>query len=260
MEFNKRKLAVLREKIKTVNETEFKIHDKKKLYMVVDVETIGVAERLCYDISWAICDKDGNKYAVRSYLVREVFNDMPTMEKAYYFKKYPKYIELLDQGVYTLKNASTIVDLMNADIEKFKPTIFTAYNSKFDLGALFYTFGRLNSGFVNLPETKECIWAYATNVLMDRWSYRKFAKRHDLKTASGKFWSSNAENCYKYITDNPTFEEEHIGLFDILIEMKILAYCNRQRTKCDKTPSSMCWRIMKIDPSELEEEVYSLDE
>ena len=42
---------------------------KKKYLLVLDVETIGVDEKLVFDIGFIVADKKGNNYERRSYLV-----------------------------------------------------------------------------------------------------------------------------------------------------------------------------------------------
>lgn len=219
---------------------------RAKTVLLVDVETIGVSERLCYDISWAII-RGGKVLRKRAYCVREVFCNMQTMSQAYYFNKYNKYLEMISKGIFEIKNMLTIVDKINSDIEEFGVTVFTAFNSSFDTEALQYTIGALSCPRNITPvPNQECVWVYAVNTLLNRPSYRQFAKEHNLKTASGKYWQSNAEATYRYITNNPMFEEEHVGVMDVTIEAEIMMYADRQRVKADKIPTPTIWQKMKI--------------
>ena len=85
-----------------------KIDLRRNYLLVLDVETIGVDEKLVFDIGFIVADKKGNKYERRSYLVEEVFTDMTAMSKAYYFNKYPTYIKELAAGVHTLEKWEVI--------------------------------------------------------------------------------------------------------------------------------------------------------
>lgn len=202
---------------------------KKKKYLLVDVETIGTEVKLIYDLAYIITDKKGHIYKKRGFLIEGVFDNMDIMSKAYYFKNYSKYFQLVQNGDYAMSNFADVLAQMKSDIEEYEVDVITAYNSWFDMSSIDYTCKHFKVGrpeFFGMPI--ECVWSYAVNVLMDRWSYRSFARRHGLLTEKKGHYSSNAENCYKYLSWNLGFEEQHIGLFDAIIEVQILAYCNRQ--------------------------------
>lgn len=71
------------------------------------------------------------------------------------------------------------------------------------------------------------------DVILKMPSYKKYADKHNLKTATGKL-SATAENLYRFITKNPDFIESHTGLEDVLIEKEIFAYCMKQHKKMRK--------------------------
>ena len=49
---------------------------RKKYYLVVDVETANsTQEALVYDLGFAICDKKGNIYVEKSYVITDIFFD-----------------------------------------------------------------------------------------------------------------------------------------------------------------------------------------
>ena len=52
------------------------------------------------------------------------------------------------------------------------------------------------------------------------------------------------EIVYKYLFNDLTFEEEHTGLADVLIEYKILLKAFSTHKKIDSTPCQ-AWRILK---------------
>lgn len=248
-------LGDLKQKIKSVNNSEIVLSKRKKYIMLVDVETVGVSDKSCYDISYVITDMQGNIKKIRAFCVREVFTEMQTMNEAYYWSKFPKYLELLNQGIYKIKNLNTIIKQMNKDIVDFNVSILTAYNSLFDVGAIFYTINKYNGAKLKYDKvTHECLWEQATNTIMNKPTYRRFAKEHNLKTASGKYWSSTAESCYKFMVNNLNLNEEHIGLYDVLFhELEILKRCNQSHSKRMAKPNSQTWRKMKITDKEMEE-------
>lgn len=233
--------------MRIINSTEHKINPRKTYIILLDVETISVSPKLTYDISWCIMDKEGTIYRKRGYAIRDVFNDMKTMSEAYYYKKYSKYVEMLAKGFYELKNLTTVIDIMNKDMKDFNVKIATAYNSSFDFGALDFTLKHFNvTKKIEFPKVKHCVWSYAVDTLMNRPTYREFAKKYNMITASGKYYSTSAESCYKYLTNNHTFIEEHVGLFDCEIEAMILAYAYRQRVAGNKFADPKCWNKLKI--------------
>ncbi|MGL4949441.1 MAG: hypothetical protein ACRC5M_03580, partial [Anaeroplasmataceae bacterium] len=211
-------------------------YKRRKKVLIVDVETIGVSDKSCYDVAYAIVDQHGVVYQVKSFVVDEVYNNREKMEKAYYYKKFYKYSYLMKMGIYTMKTISEIQDEINSDIAKFNVKVFSAYNSNFDVGALNQTLKDFNLSGIQYPETQECIWAFSTGAIMNKRGYRKFAKDNGKITASGKFYSSSAESCYSYMINNPNYTEEHIGLFDIAIEWEIFFESLKKKGKYDRKP------------------------
>lgn len=247
-------LSKLKSKIDNINNQEVVINKRKKYLMLLDVETIGVADKSCYDISYVIVDMQGNIQKIRAFCVRELFTQTRVMREAYYWNKFGKYLELINEGIYEIEDLNTIIQTMNDDIKNFNVKILTAYNSLFDVGSIFHTIQKYNGISFDYNKVKhECLWEQATNTLMNKKDYRKFAKENDLKTASGKYWSSTAESCYKYLTKNLELNEEHIGLYDVIFhELEILKTCNSKHCKREATPCSQTWRKMKILMDEME--------
>ena len=54
---------------------------------------------------------------------------------------------------------------------------------------------------------------------------------------------TNAECAYRYISKDYTFEERHIGIFDVEIECQILAKCVAQKKKHESGILSHPWRL-----------------
>lgn len=230
--------------------------DKRKSYtMVLDVETAGgLDKRLCYDIGLAITDKKGNIMETRSFLIKEIFMDRPLMATAYYAQKIPSYYQDLIEGKHELVSfdyaRNEILDL----IEKYNVKTFSAYNLQFDLSALKNTYNYIENGDVKgdleffTPSLLErlklkCIWSYACEVLYSQKSFQYFAIKHGFYSEKGNYKTS-AEVGYAYMTNNPNFVEEHRGLDDVLIEVAILARCNRQNKKHKSGILGSPWRLV----------------
>ena len=121
-----------------------KVDRRKKYIMVVDVETAGnFASPQVYDFGFAVCDKKGNIYEKRSFVISEVFDNTKLMETAYYAKKIPQYIEGLKTGEFVkvgmLEARAEFLKLM----EKYDIKTISAYNLMFDMKALKSTFQTL---------------------------------------------------------------------------------------------------------------------
>lgn len=232
-----------------------KIDKRKKYTCLIDVETIGVSNRSCYDISYLILDNNANVIDTKSFVVSEVFDDINSMQQAYYFEKVFKYLHLLERGVYIKKTMTEIVKEMNKDFKKYNISVLTAYNSRFDVSALKYTISKYSDIELNFPQQLECVWHQASHIIMND-DYRQFCIENNYITQSGKYFQSNAEVCYKYLTKQLGIKEEHIGLYDCFIhEVRILQECinsKKKLTKEQKSPSSTVWRKLEITQEEFD--------
>ena len=228
---------------------EKRLNDKRvKKYLVLDTETIGVDDRGVFDIGYIICDKDGNKFIKRSYLVREVFTDMARMKNAYYFSKYPNYLEGLNDGSFELQDWCYILSEMYGLIKKYDVKVLSAYNLQFDLGAIAYTNKNIRNKDIHLFDNLEklCIWGMATETICQQKTFRKQVIANNLLTASGKFLSTSAETVYKYLLQDWTYKEEHTGLEDVEIEVNILARAFRQHKRMSKGIVAQPFRAVAI--------------
>ena len=55
--------------------------------------------------------------------------------------------------------------------------------------------------------------------------------------------TTNAETVYKYLTKDKDFEEEHTGLADVRIELKILCKCLTYHEKINRNINRGCYHI-----------------
>ena len=53
--------------------------------------------------------------------------------------------------------------------------------------------------------------------------YREQAQENNWYSASGKYYSTTAENCYRFLNNNFDFEESHTAIDDCEIETEIFA-------------------------------------
>ena len=219
------------------------IIDRRKHYvLVLDTETantlvdedgkLDMSNVLMYDCGWSVVDTSGEIYTERSYVNRDVFcEERELMQSAYYAKKIPMYCLDLQMGRRIMANTYEIRQAMLADMEMYGVHEVVAHNARFDLNALniilrYTTKSKFRYWF---PDGTE-IWdtmKMARDVIHNMPTYRKFCEEFDLKTANGRL-STTAENLYRFIINDPYFEESHTGLEDVQIEREIMFYCYRQ--------------------------------
>lgn len=255
----------------TPSENDIPKDNRKRYFMVVDVETAGgLDQKLTYDVGFAIVDKKGNIYASRSYLIEEIFNDTQLMSTAYYAEKVPKYKKDLANGKHKLVPFDTMRDEFLKLAYHYRAFTICAYNLNFDMSALknttnyLYNLKQHNTKTVNgnwkflSQEFKNakmlCIWSLACEVLYSQKNFAKFAYKNGFYTQAGNYKTS-AEVGYAYMTNNPQYQEEHTGLEDVKIEAEILARCLRQNKKYISGIISQPYTLVsklhgKIKPSE----------
>ena len=121
----------------------------------------------------------------------------------------------------------TLIDTM----KKYDIKIVMAHNARFDYRAVNCT-----QRMVADPK-----WQYFFPFGTEIWDTLKMARKafgkdekyvtfcseHQLQTSNGKT-SFTAENIYRYLINDVTFEESHTGLEDVLIEKEIFAECVRR--------------------------------
>ena len=230
---------------------------KKEYFLVIDTETCNsIEEPIPYDIGYAICDREGNIYEERSFIVAEVFLDMKdVMQTAYYAEKIPKYWDDIKSGKRTMKTLFNIRKQVREDMKKYGVKKVGAYNAGFDRKALNNLMRYMTKSFCRwfFPFNTQyfCIWNMACQVLMARATYIKFAKTNGLQSEKGNLQTS-AEACYKYLKNKLDFVEEHTGLEDVKIEVEIMAKCFATHKKLDTTINSRCWQIPQVKRKEIE--------
>jgi len=214
--------------------------DKRKSYkLMVDVETAPspTNQQVVFDLGFAVFNNDGTVLEQHSYVISEIFDNYHLMQKAYYFKKYPLYIEGLKTGKFQKVTWFEALKTMHEVIKKYGICEVSAYNLAFDLRALEETNKLLRPDrafkmFDGIATND--LWGMTVETIGQQKNYKKFCEKHQLIAPSGKFYKSSAESVYAYMTNNPNFEEEHTGLADVLIEIQIYNKVRRQKKKMTK--------------------------
>jgi hypothetical protein len=230
---------------------------RRKFFLVIDTETCNTIEQpMPYDIGYAICDRHGNIYERRSFVVAEMFLDhKDLMQSAYYANKLPQYWEDIKNGTREVKSIFNIRKQIKADMKKYRVRQVGAYNMGFDKRALNNIIRYCSKSFIRwfFPFGTEyfCIWHMACQVILSQKSYINFALKNGLVTPSDNIVTS-AEACYKFLTKRVDFVESHTGLEDVEIEVEIMAKCYKMHKKLDKSINSACWRLPQKKRKELD--------
>ena len=249
----------------------------KKYYMVFDCETatlpiadeiaqgdanikkkIAIAKPLIYDLGYTICDRAGNIYDRKQFLIAETFSVPAVFNTAYYAEKRPLYLEMLKRGETVIKPWNEVMEIFTADLEKVDSV--GAFNSMFDFKkAIPFTELYINMlyspDFYKWEEIQRdsCqriafekssknnpdfdaehfsfrgriydlfdLWGLATTYLLNNATYKNKCLEYGMITNSGTFFKTSAESSYRYLCDKYDFDEAHTALDDATIESYIL--------------------------------------
>lgn len=231
---------------------------KSERLIVTDVETTnGLNDPLTYDVGLKVIDRKGNEYESFSFVVYDIYaKEREKMKSAYYAEKLPNYELKLKTGERKMVTLYTIKKLIAELMKKHNTNLVYAYNMNFDKRALNntqrYTTENKFKYFFPYGTDFRCIWNMACQVLMARPSYIKMALKNGWVSEKGNI-RTNAECCYRYLTNNVDFKEQHEGIDDVNIEAEILLKCFAQHKKMNSNPYTACWRIVQKAKEEMEE-------
>lgn len=225
---------------------------KKKYFLVLDVEATGLNH--VYDIGYAVIDKRGNIYTTQSFVVLDIITDTTDMDTAYYRDKLPQYWRNVAHGSHAPAWLNAIRQQVLQTMKQYGINTVVAYNATYDVKALndtiAYVTGYCQSQFFPADTIVWCVYTMACQVLFTQKTYIKQAIKKGWVTKKGNMRTS-AEFAYRYITGQDAFEEEHMGLADVLVEIAIFDKCIRQHKVMVKTSIGNPWRIPQTKYKEI---------
>jgi hypothetical protein len=221
---------------------------------------IAIAKPLVYDIGWQIITKQGKILKQRSYIIAEIFSVPTIFLTAYYKDKRPLYIGALQNGHSVLTDWNTAVKELVTDMQQCDA--IGAYNAMFDFKkAIPYTESYIRAIYSSnyedfiAAERFSCkqilenvksdypkhfdkesftlrgisvplfdIWGLACERILNN-GFREYCYKNSAYTDSGQYFSTSAENVYRYFSKSLTFNEAHTALADCDIERQILVKC-----------------------------------
>lgn len=226
---------------------------------VSDKSKISLSYPLVYDIGWVITDINGNIYRTRNFLINEIFSNYQVFSTAYYHEKRQIYIDKLASGEIIKADWGTVMQVFEKDLSEVEG--IGAYNAFFDLKkAIPFTERYIQKFYSNewemwysnkISEIEKVngktskskkpnpnydgkifkfremqhlifdIWYLSVYYLLNSAEYKQKAIANKWFSSSGKYFSTNAENAYRFITEDDEFIENHTALSDARIETKI---------------------------------------
>jgi DNA polymerase III epsilon subunit-like protein len=198
-------------------------------FIILDTETTNDIDcPLVYDFGFSVIDIYGKTYASYSFVNADVFCDDELMKSAYFADKIPQYWKDICDGTRVLKTFRSIEKIFRRICADWNVSIFIAHNARFDYNAIqttkryittsryryFFPFG---SRFVDTLKM-------AKQVFNDNNLYREFCVGNNYVTKYGQN-RYTAEVIYRFLTNDDSFEEEHTGLADCMIEKEIFRHC-----------------------------------
>lgn len=192
--------------------------------IVLDTETCnGFASPLVYDFGYVIATDTGDIVKTRSYVIKEIYDNRPLFETAYYAAKRPLYEQRLKSGYSKKVPFAYAMYQLKRDMKKYGIDKF-AYNSRFDNNALQTTMQRLNKTKQNPLENSEIIDIMKfIDKITETEDYQEFCAKNGFMTKHRKPRAQKkAETLFRYLTQDPEYNEEHTALEDSKIELFIL--------------------------------------
>lgn len=191
---------------------------------VFDTETTSLDKPFCYNIGYIIINTITWQILVcRSFVVEQVWHNLPLFSSAYYANKRDLYIRSMKAKKTIMDKFGYICRQMRKDFTQFNVENAFAYNSNFDEKVFNFNcdWYKCLNPFDTI--TIKDIRGFVHEYLVDD-NFKQFCEEHQYFTESGNY-STTAETLFRYIDDNPDFIEEHTALKDSEIEAKILQYC-----------------------------------
>ena len=190
---------------------------------VFDTETTSLDKPFCYDIGYIIINTETWETLSRSFVVEQIWHNLPLFQSAYYAEKRPLYVSAMRARTSILDKFGYICQQMRRDFKQYNVNGAYAFNSDFDEKVFNFNcdWYKCNNPFDNIPIFD--IRGYAHNFLVGE-DYKKFCDENGFYTDTGNY-STTAETIYRFITNNTDFNEAHTALNDAEIESEILYDC-----------------------------------
>lgn len=194
--------------------------------VVFDTETANMQKRFCYNVGYVILDiSTGEKLVERDFVVEQIWHNVELFATAYYADKRELYVKKMRSRKAVMDKWGYIMQIMIRDFKKYEVACAYAYNSPFDdkVFAFNCDWFKTQNPFDTIPIYD--LMGLACDCITQYDAYHKYCEEHEFFTESETEYSISAETVYSFITNDPTFVEEHTALADAQIETNILMHC-----------------------------------
>lgn len=191
--------------------------------LVLDTETLGLADPRVYDLGYIIYDTETEEVVCsRDYIIKQVYDNNELMQSAYYYNKRPIYEQRLADGYCKKVYWGVALRILEKDLMRYAPDGMWAYNSPFDFKAINKTCQEYNSK-VNPAADGILDIMNVIGVITETDDYKEFCRRNGFMTRHKRPQPQRkAETLYRYLTGQTDYIEEHTALEDSKIELEIL--------------------------------------
>ena len=236
----------------------FKPRTRGNCIAVLDTETATLWGEV-FDFGIVIVNSAGTEVARYDAIVKEVYESVKLMEKAFYFSKVDSFYEPnLRCERMVKKSWRTICVEVSALCAKHRVNVVSAYNLAFDRRVITATNKKYN-GFSMFPKgTKElCLWKYACETKLQSPAFEEFAVQNGFVSPAGNL-RTNAEVAYKFMTGNVKFAESHTALDDALIELELLKLLMEHDKNLPYGVGGATWQLVNSDKEKVKSRKESL--
>ena len=191
---------------------------------VFDTETTSLDKPFCYNIGYVIINTENwQTLCRRSFVVEQIWHNLPLFSSAYYANKRPIYVNEMKSRMTLMDKFGYICQKMIRDFLNYEVSIAFAFNASFDEKVFDFNcdWYKCRNPFDNI-KIKD-IRGFAHNFIVDE-QFKDFCDKYEYYTETGNY-STTAETFYRYLTDNIDFIEDHTALSDSIIEAEILGEC-----------------------------------
>lgn len=192
--------------------------------VVFDTETTSLDKPFCYNIGYVIIDTDDWRTLVkRSFVVEQIWHNLPLFSTAYYAEKRAIYVKEMRAKKTIMSKFGYICRQMSKDFKQYEVEKAFAYNSSFDERVFDFNcdWYKCINPFDNIPISD--IRGFAHHFLINK-QYKEFCEENNYFTETGNY-STTAEVVYRFVTRQKDFIEAHTALEDSIIESEILEDC-----------------------------------
>ena len=202
--------------------------EKDTPILMIDTETTNDIDcPIVYDVGYQIFTLADGVLCEKSFVNADVFLDEKLMCSAFFADKIPTYWQDIREGKRTLRKWYNIKRELTKDCRDFQVKIVCAHNASFDNRAMNTTQRYITTSRNRFFLPFGCEWwdtlKMARQVLKNNDSFGEFCFENEYLTKRG-CRRYTAEIIFKWLSQNPTFEEKHTGLEDVKIERQIFEF------------------------------------